>query len=66
MMVTNRAAFGPPAERSIPMGSESHDFLPDDPQPGPSWSRGNWPQVGAGFEDDLTQALDPTAMQAAV
>ncbi len=48
------------------MGSESHDFLPDDPQPGPSWSKSNWPQVGGGFEDDLTQALDPTAMQAAV
>ncbi|MEN9717564.1 MAG: hypothetical protein RIQ99_442 [Pseudomonadota bacterium] len=52
------------------MGSESHDFLADSlesgQQPGPSWSRGNWPLVGGGFEDDLTQALDPTAMQAAV
>ncbi|WP_374527555.1 2-oxoglutarate dehydrogenase E1 component [Novosphingobium sp.] len=48
------------------MGSESHDFLPDDPQPGPSWARGNWPKVGGAFEDDLTQALDPTAMQAAI
>ncbi len=47
------------------MGNESHDFLPDDPQPGPSWARANWPPVGGAIEDDLTQALDPTAMQAA-
>ena len=53
------------------MGNESHDFLPNDPlelgqQPGPSWARGNWPAVGGAFEDDLTQAMDPTAMQAAI
>ena len=48
------------------MGNESHDFLPDDPQPGPSWARSNWPAVGGAFEDDLTQAMDPTAMQAAI
>ena len=48
------------------MGNESHDFLPEDPQPGPSWARAGWPPVGGGFEDDLTQALDPTAMQAAI
>ena len=48
------------------MGNESHDFLPDDPQPGPSWARSNWPAVGGTFEDDLTQAMDPTAMQAAI
>ena len=48
------------------MGNELHDFLPDDPQPGPSWARSNWPQVGGAAEDDLTQALDPTAMQVAI
>ena len=48
------------------MGSESHDFLPDDPQPGPSWQRKNWPQVGGSAENDLTQALDPTAMKAEI
>lgn len=52
------------------MGSESHDFLPEDgqdgPQPGPSWQRANWPQVGGAAEDDLTQALDPTAIKEAV
>ena len=26
------------------MGSESHEFLPDDPQPGPSWARRYWPR----------------------
>ena len=45
------------------MGNESHDFLPTDPQPGPSWQRPNWPLTGGGSEDDLTQALDPLAMQ---
>ncbi|WP_374280969.1 2-oxoglutarate dehydrogenase E1 component [Novosphingobium sp.] len=44
------------------MGSESHDFLPDEPQPGPSWARADWRTAA----DDLTQALDPTAMQAAI
>lgn len=44
------------------MGNEARDFLPDDPQPGPSWSRPDW---RTGF-DDLTQALDPTAMQVAI
>jgi 2-oxoglutarate dehydrogenase E1 component len=48
------------------MGSESHEFLPDDPQPGPSWQRAGWPLVGGTAEDDLTQALDPTAMKAAI
>ena len=48
------------------MGNELHDFLPEDPQPGPSWARSNWPQVGGAGEDDLTQALDPTAMQVAI
>ncbi|MGX7951734.1 2-oxoglutarate dehydrogenase E1 component [Tsuneonella sp. HG249] len=44
------------------MGNEAHDFLPDDPQPGPSWARKPWRSE----EDDLTQALDPTAMQLAI
>ena len=48
------------------MGNESHDFLPDDPQPGPSWQRANWPLVGGTSEDDLTQALDPMALKAAI
>jgi len=48
------------------MGSENHDFLPDDPQPGPSWQRSNWPLVGGGAEDELTQALDPLALRAAI
>ena len=48
------------------MGNENHDFLPDDPQPGPSWQRTNWPLVGGTAEDDLTQALDPTAVKEAV
>ncbi|MDE1916148.1 MAG: 2-oxoglutarate dehydrogenase E1 component [Sphingomonadales bacterium] len=52
------------------MGSEDHNFLPDmaqeGPQAGPSWQRGNWPQVGGGAEDDLTQALDPTTLTAAI
>jgi 2-oxoglutarate dehydrogenase E1 component len=45
------------------MGNENFDFVPDDPQPGPSWQRSNWPQVGGAYEDDLTQALDPTALK---
>ena len=48
------------------MGSESHEFLPDDPQPGPSWQRANWPLVGGASEDELTQALDPTAIKEAI
>ena len=44
------------------MGNESHDFLPDDPQPGPSWARPDWRSVS----DDLTAALDPTQMQVAI
>ena len=46
------------------MGNELHDFLPDGPQPGPSWQRSNWP--GAIPDDDLTQALDPMALKAAI
>jgi 2-oxoglutarate dehydrogenase E1 component len=48
------------------MGNETFDFFPDDPQPGPSWQHSNWPQVGGGFEDDLTQALDPTTLKAEI
>ncbi|HZV08396.1 MAG TPA: thiamine pyrophosphate-dependent enzyme, partial [Novosphingobium sp.] len=52
------------------MGDESHDFLTDadlnGPQPGPSWQRGNWPQVGGAAENDLTQALDPTILKPAI
>ncbi|MFA7601392.1 MAG: 2-oxoglutarate dehydrogenase E1 component [Novosphingobium sp.] len=48
------------------MGNESLDFFPDDPQPGPSWQRAGWPPLGSAVEDDLTQALDPTAVKAAV
>jgi len=48
------------------MGSESHEFLPDDPQPGPSWQRANWPLTGDGAQDDLTQALDPLSLKAAI
>ncbi|MEQ1498692.1 MAG: 2-oxoglutarate dehydrogenase E1 component [Novosphingobium sp.] len=44
------------------MGSESHDFLSEEQQPGPSWARGDWRSAS----DDLTAALDPTQMQAAV
>ncbi len=47
------------------MGNELHDFFPEDPQPGPSWQRANWPLSGGASEDDLTQALDPTAMEPA-
>jgi 2-oxoglutarate dehydrogenase E1 component len=49
-------------KKAVAMGNESHDFLPDDPQPGPSWARPQWRTS----EDDLTQALDPTAMQMAI
>jgi 2-oxoglutarate dehydrogenase E1 component len=52
------------------MGNENHDFLPDfadqGPQPGPSWQRSGWPLADGGAEDDLTQALDPTVMKAAI
>ena len=46
------------------MGNESFDFFPEDPQPGPSWQRPGWPASGG--EDDLTQALDPLAVKAAI
>jgi 2-oxoglutarate dehydrogenase E1 component len=51
------------------MGNEAHAFLPepsdqDDPQPGPSWAKGDWRAALA--EDELTQGLDPIAMKLAV
>ncbi len=48
------------------MGDESHDFNPEGPQAGPSWANPRWPLVGGDAEDDLTQGLDPSAMQLAV
>jgi 2-oxoglutarate dehydrogenase E1 component len=52
------------------MGNELHDFLPDQaqegPQPGPSWQNPRWPLSQAPAGDDLTVALDPTAVVAAV
>jgi 2-oxoglutarate dehydrogenase E1 component len=52
------------------MGQELHDFLPamepGEAQAGPSWQRPDWPLGDAAFQDDLTAALDPLAMQAAV
>jgi 2-oxoglutarate dehydrogenase E1 component len=44
------------------MGYETNDFLPEDPQPGPSWARADWRTA----EDDFTRALDPTEMQVAI
>ncbi|NVD44076.1 2-oxoglutarate dehydrogenase E1 component [Qipengyuania atrilutea] len=53
------------------MGNEQHDFLPEmgdqgEAQAGPSWARAKWPLVGGESEDDLTQALDPSAMKLVV
>jgi len=52
------------------MGNENFDFIPDPasegPQAGPSWQKANWPLVGGGDEDDLTQALDPTTLKQAI
>ncbi|MEZ5736275.1 MAG: 2-oxoglutarate dehydrogenase E1 component [Novosphingobium sp.] len=48
------------------MGNENHDFVPEDPQPGPSWQRANWPLADIDAEDDLTRALDPLALRAAI
>jgi 2-oxoglutarate dehydrogenase E1 component len=51
------------------MGNEAHDFLPEltdqeaAPQ-APSWANPRWPLGGS--EDDLTAALDPTAMKLVV
>jgi 2-oxoglutarate dehydrogenase E1 component len=52
------------------MGNEAQTFLPeidgsDGPQPGPSWANARWPILDASSEDDLTQAMDPTAMKLA-
>ena len=52
------------------MGQERHDFLPamepGEAQPGPSWQRTGWPLRDAALDDELTAALDPLAIQAAV
>ncbi|RZV35025.1 MAG: 2-oxoglutarate dehydrogenase E1 component [Sphingomonadaceae bacterium] len=53
------------------MGNESHDFLPEmgdqeGPQQGPSWGNPRWLAEVVDSEADLTAALDPTQMQAAV
>ncbi|MEP3051431.1 MAG: 2-oxoglutarate dehydrogenase E1 component [Erythrobacter sp.] len=48
------------------MGKDNLDFLPDDPQPGPSWGNPRWPLSDGEAGDDLTQALDPTVMKLAV
>lgn len=50
------------------MGNEVQNFLPEmpdqgGPQPGPSWQNPRWPQADG---DDLSQAMDPTAMKLAV
>jgi len=49
------------------MGNELHEFTPESgPQPGPSWQSPRWPILDGSADDDLTQALDPTAMKQAV
>ncbi|QIG55151.1 2-oxoglutarate dehydrogenase E1 component [Altererythrobacter sp. BO-6] len=53
------------------MGNESHTFLPelgdqDGPQPGPSWGNPRWLETVADAGADLTSALDPTQLKAAV
>ena len=52
------------------MGNESHDFFPDvvdlGQQPGPSWQRAGWPVTDSQSADDLTRALDPLALKAAI
>jgi 2-oxoglutarate dehydrogenase E1 component len=45
------------------MNIERQSFDIDAPQPGPSWARAHWPAIDS---DDLTAALDPMQMQAAV
>ena len=57
------------------MGQEMQDFAPDAslasgaqdaPQEGPSWQRKGWSPADALAQDDLTSALDPMAMKAAI
>ena len=52
------------------MGKEHQTFLPEmepgEAQPGPSWQRKSWPLTGDDGFDDLTMALDPTRMKAAL
>ncbi|MDE2597118.1 MAG: 2-oxoglutarate dehydrogenase E1 component [Sphingomonadales bacterium] len=46
------------------MTLEAYATADDLPQPGPSWARKGWPLADG--EDDLTQALDPLALKAAI
>ncbi len=53
------------------MGNEKQNFLPemtdqDGPQPGPSWANPRWLAEVVDSDADLTRALDPTQMRAAV
>ncbi|MFN4239523.1 MAG: 2-oxoglutarate dehydrogenase E1 component [Erythrobacter cryptus] len=53
------------------MGNEAHNLIPaltdqEGPQPGPSWARAGWLDTLAGSGEDLTAALDPTAMKLAI
>jgi len=53
------------------MGNEAHNLIPaltdqEGPQPGPSWARSGWLDTLAGSGEDLTAALDPTAMKLAI
>ncbi|MBA4164177.1 MAG: 2-oxoglutarate dehydrogenase E1 component [Erythrobacter sp.] len=48
------------------MGNENLDFLPEGPQPGPSWGNPRWLDAIADSGADLTSALDPTQMRLAV
>ncbi len=46
------------------MGIEPPEFVPTEKQAGPSWQRAGWPLGSA--QDDLTEALDPLALKAAI
>src|SRR3546814_4305013 len=48
------------------MGNENLDFLPEGPQPGPSWGNPRWLDAIADSGADLTSALDPMQMRLAV
>jgi 2-oxoglutarate dehydrogenase E1 component len=53
----------------VSVGNEALNFIPElgaqeGPQPGPSWANAGWPLANG--PDDLTDALDPTAMTLAV
>ena len=52
------------------MGSEMHEFetdvAQDGPQAGPSWQSSRWPSSDPAAQDDLTRALDPMTIKAAI